>query len=139
MVGELMVIGHKKSLPRASARVLKIALCAATVITVLSGTSAIAGNTTYQYDTLGRVVKVTYPDAKQVCYDYDSAGNRIQVKRQATGTCSAPASTALSAMVVDASELATAPTTDDAVSTASYTAPTTEELQAAQSSSAPEN
>lgn len=46
-----------------------------------------AGNTVYQYDTLGRVVKVTYPDAKQVCYTYDAAGNRTQVKRQGTGTC----------------------------------------------------
>lgn len=49
--------------------------------------SVSAGNTTYQYDALGRVVKVTYPDSKQICYQYDDAGNRIKVQKQATGTC----------------------------------------------------
>ena len=49
--------------------------------------SAKAGTTSYMYDTLGRIIKVTYPDAKQICYQYDKAGNRTQVNRAATGTC----------------------------------------------------
>ncbi len=60
--------------------------------------SAYAGNTTYQYDSLGRVIKVTYPDSKQICYTYDSAGNRTQVKRQGTGTCTVTGSTLSSSM-----------------------------------------
>lgn len=73
-------------------KVAKAAVCLAFGIAVFSTSSATAGNTTYQYDALGRVVKVTYPDAKQICYAYDAAGNRTQVKRQATGTCTATGS-----------------------------------------------
>jgi YD repeat-containing protein len=65
----------------------KIIACGVVVFGTFVGSSALAGNTAYQYDTLGRVVKVTYPDAKQVCYAYDLAGNLTQVKRQATGAC----------------------------------------------------
>ncbi|HTM82237.1 RHS repeat domain-containing protein [Asticcacaulis sp.] len=65
----------------------KVVMCSVVVVGLCVNSSALAGNTVYQYDTLGRVVKVTYPDAKQVCYAYDFAGNRTQVKRQATGTC----------------------------------------------------
>ncbi len=32
---------------------------------------------TYQYDTLGRLTKVTYPDGSTVDYTYDPAGNRV--------------------------------------------------------------
>lgn len=67
----------------------------------LWGTSALAGNTTYQYDALGRVIKVIYPDSKQICYAYDSAGNRTQVKRQATGSCSVSGSTLTSALMAE--------------------------------------
>lgn len=69
---------------------------------LLFGTSAFAGNTTYQYDALGRVIKVTYPDSKQICYAYDSAGNRTQVQRQATGTCSVTGSTLSSSLTAGA-------------------------------------
>lgn len=60
--------------------------------------AAYAGITTYQYDSLGRVIKVTYPDTKQICYSYDSAGNRTQTKRQATGTCTVTGSTLTSSL-----------------------------------------
>jgi YD repeat-containing protein len=47
----------------------------------LVATSA-AGATTYEYDTLGRVIKVIYDDGSYVQYQYDAAGNRTVV----TGT-----------------------------------------------------
>jgi len=121
------------------AAIVKVAVSLGVFGVGVYGGSTCAGNTTYQYDALGRVVKVTYPDSKQICYQYDAAGNRTQVKRQATGTCAPPSSMAMNAMVVNAAELAIAPATEDAVSIESYTAPTTEEAQAAQSSSASEN
>jgi len=74
----------------------KVAIAAILCAGMLWGTSAHAGNTTYQYDALGRVIKVTYPDSKQICYAYDSAGNRTQVKRQAAGTCTVTGSTVTS-------------------------------------------
>jgi len=69
----------------------------------LGGAPAFAGNTTYQYDALGRVIKVTYPDNKQICYAYDRAGNRTQVKRQATGTCTPSAITLTTSALVASS------------------------------------
>ncbi|MFN3806516.1 Ig-like domain-containing protein [Asticcacaulis sp.] len=57
-------------------------LAAATVF--LSGNlapSALAQSTSYQYDALGRVVQVTFPNGSTVVYAYDSAGNRTQVTR----------------------------------------------------------
>lgn len=77
---------------------------------------ATAGNTTYQYDALGRVVKVTYPDAKQVCYSYDPAGNRYLVQRQATGACTP------TAVTVTTTSLAAGSTNQATVSEASETA-----------------
>lgn len=87
-----MLSDTKKFCSIALKRAAKAGVCLALGIAALSTSSASAGNTTYQYDALGRVVKVTYPDAKQICYAYDAAGNRTQVKRQATGTCTASGS-----------------------------------------------
>jgi YD repeat-containing protein len=58
-------------------------------------TGSSAGTTAYAYDALNRLVKVTFPDGKQVCYAYDKAGNRTQITR-ISGTCT-PASLAMTA------------------------------------------
>ena len=39
-----------------------------------------AGTTSYQYDSLDRLVSVTYPDDSTVSYQYDSNGNRTSVE-----------------------------------------------------------
>ncbi|CAM3374580.1 YD repeat-containing protein [Asticcacaulis taihuensis] len=87
----------------------RVAISAVLCAGMLWGTSASAGNTTYQYDALGRVIKVTYPDSKQICYAYDSAGNRTQVNRQATGTCTVTGSTLSSAMTAETMSMALEP------------------------------
>ena len=87
----------------ASMAVLAGIICAGALV----ASQALAGNTTYSYDALGRVIKVTYPDSKQICYAYDAAGNRTQVKRQSTGTCTVTGSTltaASSAAIVAAAQ-----------------------------------
>ncbi len=76
---------------------------AAITLFVVGGFAApvTAGTTAYQYDALGRVIKAVYPDLKHICYAYDSAGNRTQVKRQATGTCTVTGSTLTSSLTAE--------------------------------------
>jgi uncharacterized protein RhaS with RHS repeats len=46
------------------------------------GNVAIAGTTTYKYDSLGRVIEVNYANGTKVFYYYDKAGNRTQIVKQ---------------------------------------------------------
>jgi len=52
-------------------------------IATVSGIAAVAsrsisGTTTYKYDDLGRLVRVTTPGSRQTSYSYDKADNRVQ-------------------------------------------------------------
>lgn len=38
-----------------------------------------AGTITYQYDSLNRLIGVTYPDGTVIQYTYDAAGNRLKL------------------------------------------------------------
>jgi len=73
-----------KSIRRPSARnsIAILGLLAASVL-ALSGSPAFAGNTTYKYDSLGRVIEVDYPNGTVIKYTYDAAGNRTQVAKTA--------------------------------------------------------
>lgn len=105
----------------------KIVLFGIMCIVFFCGAAAYAGTTSYQYDALGRVVKVTYPDTKQICYAYDAAGNRTQVKRQATGACTPPTSALTSSMTVETMFAANTATEVESVSVASESASSSEE------------
>ena len=56
---------------------------AAAGLTLAGATPVFAGTTIYQYDALGRVIEVDYPDGSKVLYTYDAAGNRTKTVRQA--------------------------------------------------------
>ena len=79
-----------KSLPDVSGDLMskssksRIALAAAaiTALALLAG-NAVAGDTVYKYDALGRVIEVDYPDGSIIYYTYDAAGNRTQTQRTA--------------------------------------------------------
>lgn len=49
----------------------------------------LAAADTYQYDALGRLVRVTFSDGKFVVYRYDAAGNRTEVVRSDNTTFTA--------------------------------------------------
>lgn len=134
-----MIISLKRLIKKAFATKVMVAVSAILGAGSLMSTSAFAGTTTYQYDALGRVIKVVYPDLKHICYSYDSAGNRTQVKRQATGSCTVTGSTLSSSLTAEtmfmsqqSSELqadsATVSATDSQVTTDAVTdtAPTEE-------------
>src|SRR4051794_17438798 len=58
---------------------LKWGLGVIALISVLAGSTALSTPTTYQYDELGRLWVVTYPNGNQIIYSYDPAGNRSQI------------------------------------------------------------
>ena len=55
----------------------RIAIPAAVLTASVLANAAYAAS--YEYDSLGRVVKVTYDDGSVVTYAYDASGNRITV------------------------------------------------------------
>lgn len=46
---------------------------------LIASAPVLAGTTVYQYDSLGRVIKITYANGSSVTYAYDKLGNRILV------------------------------------------------------------
>jgi len=60
-----------------------LAAVAAGALMLVAAQGAVAGETDYKYDELGRVIQVTYPDGSKIVYAYDAAGNRISVTRTA--------------------------------------------------------
>ena len=51
-------------------------LCVIGVVLGLAGIARVGGATTYQYDRLHRLTKVTYDSGTQIIYTYDASGNR---------------------------------------------------------------
>lgn len=80
-----MVGGDKeRARPNMAARIFSIAC-----VFVMS-LPATAGDISYVYDVHGRVTQVTYPSGGVVLYEYDAAGNRIQVASSTTPPSTAP-------------------------------------------------
>jgi RHS repeat-associated protein len=52
---------------------------------VSSGSSVQTGTTNYSYDSMGRLILVTYPDGSTATYSYDNAGNRSKLVQDVKG------------------------------------------------------
>jgi len=76
--------------------VLRLALCGLAVVVAMIGGAALAGAERYDYDALGRLVRVIDEQGRVTEYVYDPAGNLLQVIVSGAGGAPAPAVTSIS-------------------------------------------
>ncbi len=85
-------------------------LCTITLLTVLVMTATAQQNqTAYRYDTIGRLVEVTYPDSSSIRYAYDKNGNILSIISTTKNT----APTATSATISTDEDTPSVPVTPD--------------------------
>ncbi len=65
-------------------KVASVLMCLAVLVCMSSVSADVA---TYEYDRLGRLIKVIYGDGPQFYYYYDKAGNRIEKQVTAPKSC----------------------------------------------------
>jgi YD repeat-containing protein len=61
---------------------IAVYLAVAAALTLASSGAQAAAATTYEYDSLGRLVRVVYDDGASISYTYDVNGNRVQIDVQ---------------------------------------------------------
>lgn len=82
----LKIMTHKRFTSSFFAMIMSFSNCLVIVLILLSeGSKAAAINANYSYDTLGRLVSVTYGSGSRIDYSYDSAGNRTSYIATAPG------------------------------------------------------
>ena len=75
---------------------LRLALCGLAVVVAMSGGAALAGTERYDYDSLGRLVRVIDEQGRVTEYVYDPAGNILRVVVSGPGSAQPPAVTDIS-------------------------------------------
>ncbi len=62
-----------------------IRIVVVTLLALAAGATEVvlAGNDTYTYDALGRLLTVTYADGSSITYTYDAVGNRTALSQSA--------------------------------------------------------
>ena len=76
--------------------VLRLALCGLAVVAALCGAVALAGTERYDYDALGRLVRVIDEQGRVTEYVYDPAGNILRVIVSGAGSALPPGVTSVS-------------------------------------------